>query len=90
MELIIGLLFGVIDGNFSGGLLGALNQDKLINSIASNVGGGLDSKILAAICAFDLVGAEGEAARSDFWRNHYPSCKWRCAAYHSWRCAQHA
>ena len=70
MELIIGLLFSDIVGNFSGWLLGALNQDTLINSIEGSVGGGLNCKILGALCAFDLAGAEGVTARFDFWRNH--------------------
>ena len=70
MEHIVGLLFGAIDGNASGSLLSALKQDTLINSIEGSVGGGLDCKILGALCAFDLAGAEGEAARFDFWRNH--------------------
>ena len=63
-------LFGPIDGNASGSLLGALKQDTLINSIEGSVGGGLNCKILGALCAFDLAGAEGVTARFDFWRNH--------------------
>ena len=47
-----------------------MNQDTLINSIEVSVGGGLDCKILGTLCAFDLAGAEGEAARFDFWRNN--------------------
>ena len=70
MESIIGLLFGAIDGNVPGSLIGAMNQDTLINSIEGSVGRGLDCKILGTLCAFDLAGADGEAARFDFWRNH--------------------
>ena len=70
MKLIIGLLFSAIGGNVSGWLLGALNQDTLINSIEGSVGRGLDCKILGTLCAFDLASAEGVAARFDFWRNH--------------------
>ena len=63
-------LFGAIDGNASGSLLGALKKDTLIYSIEGSVGGGLNCKILGALRAFDLAGAEGVAARFDFWRNH--------------------
>ena len=70
MELIVGLSFSAIGGNVSGWLLGALNQDTLINPIAGSFGWGLDCTILGALCAFDLVDGEGEAARFDFWRNH--------------------
>ena len=70
MELINGLLFSAIGSSVSGRLLGALNQDTLINSIAGSFGWGFDCTILDALCAFDLVDGEGEAARFDFWRHH--------------------